>query len=216
MRDRLRERGTGAAIGRRGEPASGGAARSGALGGDNRRDRLQPYLLDRLTDDEPAAGVEPGAGRTATLGELRQRLLRDLDWLLNTRLCEEVESSLTGRELASASVLRYGVPDMSGKSVQSMRGATAARRMETAIRDAIKNYEPRIVSSTLRVRVLSDADDSAAAPPMAERGLSAHHIAAGGQVIIEISGEMFCQPANQPLLVRTHVDLESGECRVGD
>ncbi len=212
MREKLRERGTGAAIGRRGDT---GGARAGALGGDNRRDRLQPYLLDRLTDDDPATTAEAGAGRTASLGELRARLLRDLDWLLNTRICEEFDASVAGRELASQSVLRFGVEDMSGKSVQSMRGATASRRMESAIRDAIKTFEPRIVPSTLRVRVLSGEGDDAA-PVSAGRGLSAHHVAAGGQVIIEISGEMFCQPANQPLLVRTRVDLESGECRVGD
>ncbi len=203
MRERFRERGV--PLGK--EESVRSSRRSGALESENRRDRLQPYLLDRLTDDAPTEREEGGGRKTATLSELRRRLLRDLEWLLNTRLRDEEDSSLAGRELALKSVIRFGVEDMSGRSVMRLSGPSASRRLETAIRDAIKTYEPRIAPNTLRVRLIREGD---------QHGSDAHHLAVAGQIVIEIAGEMFCQPANQPLLVRTRVDLESGDCEVGE
>ena len=51
------------------------------------QDRLQPALLDRLTDDEPGSREEPVEARVLSKRRLRQSVLRDLAWLLNaTRL----------------------------------------------------------------------------------------------------------------------------------
>ena len=202
MRERFRERGGELGKGEAIRPAR----RGGALESENRRARLQPYLLDRLTDDEPNEREEGAARKTATLSELRRRLLRDLEWLLNTRLRDAEDSSLAGRELALKSVLRFGVEDLSGRSVLRMTGPAASRRLENAIREAIRTYEPRIAPNTLRVRLLREG----------KHRDEAHQLAVAGQIVIEIAGEMFCQPANQPLLVRTRVDLESGECEVGE
>ena len=48
------------------------------------KERLQPSLLDRLTDDAPAEKVESREQRVLSLTKLRQSVNRDLGWLLNT------------------------------------------------------------------------------------------------------------------------------------
>ena len=51
------------------------------------QERLQPALLDRLTDDEPDKKQEPREARVLSKSRLRQSVLRDLAWLFNaTRL----------------------------------------------------------------------------------------------------------------------------------
>ena len=47
------------------------------------QERLQPSLLDRLIDDDPAKTHESDEKRTLTKQALRQAVLRDLSWLLN-------------------------------------------------------------------------------------------------------------------------------------
>ena len=48
------------------------------------RDRLQPTLLDRLTDLAPLSGVEAEDTRVMTKAQIREAVLRDLSWLLNS------------------------------------------------------------------------------------------------------------------------------------
>ena len=47
------------------------------------QDRLQPALLDRLTDLDPAVRSEAASAVYVTESRLRAALLRDLGWLLN-------------------------------------------------------------------------------------------------------------------------------------
>ena len=47
------------------------------------RDRLQPALLDRLTDQAPHQRLESESDRVMTKSQLRQAVLRDLGWLFN-------------------------------------------------------------------------------------------------------------------------------------
>ncbi len=48
------------------------------------RERLQPSLLDRLTDAAPEQTRETFEQQTLGMQQLRQAVLRDLAWLLNT------------------------------------------------------------------------------------------------------------------------------------
>ena len=48
------------------------------------QERLQPSLLDRLTDDEPLQHQESRERRVLSITKLREVVLRDLAWLLNT------------------------------------------------------------------------------------------------------------------------------------
>ena len=49
------------------------------------QDRLQPALLDRLTDDNPESKVETAEARVINRNRLRDMVLRDLAWLLDRR-----------------------------------------------------------------------------------------------------------------------------------
>src|SRR5882762_1105196 len=58
------------------------------------QERLQPALLDRLTDEEPDKKLEPREHRVMSKSRMRQAVLRDLAWLFNvTRLEAEVDFS---------------------------------------------------------------------------------------------------------------------------
>ena len=48
------------------------------------QERLQPSLLDRLTDNEPDSNDESRAQRVLSLNRLKRSVLRDLAWLLNS------------------------------------------------------------------------------------------------------------------------------------
>lgn len=78
------------------------------------RDALQPALLDRLQDDEPAIQTESANRRFITKEALRQLVLRDLEQLLNaTRVLDS--KCLEGQPQLNESVLAYGMPPVAGK-----------------------------------------------------------------------------------------------------
>jgi type VI secretion system protein ImpF len=47
-------------------------------------EKLQPCLLDRLTDDEPKNSQESRSQRVISVQRYRQGVLRDLQWLFNS------------------------------------------------------------------------------------------------------------------------------------
>ena len=86
------------------------------------QERLQPALLDRLTDDEPDKQVEPREARVMSKSRLRQAVLRDLAWLFNaTRL--EAEMPLTDVPYARRSVINLRAAGAVGQA-----GVLARRR----------------------------------------------------------------------------------------
>ena len=74
-------------------------------------ERLQPSLLDRLTDDDPNNTAESREARVIDIRRLRDIVQRDLSWLLNTNNSDTwIET--TRFPLASKSVLNYGVREV--------------------------------------------------------------------------------------------------------
>jgi type VI secretion system protein ImpF len=153
------------------------------------RERLQPSLLDRLSDDEPGTAVEPRERRVLSLRTLRDGVLRDLAWLLNTTNLLSVSGTDAGHlpHLAN-SVLNYGVPDISGNSVSNLN----VGKLERGIRQAIWDFEPRLIRSTVTVKAL-----------------------AGGRVdhnklLFEIEADLWAQPYPERLYLKTELDLERG------
>ncbi len=157
-------------------------------------ERLQPSLLDRLTDDEPEKQVEARDRRVLSLPRLRESVLRDLGWLLNTCHLAQTED-LEEYPQVQSSVLNYGVPDYAGST---MSGADLVR-LERALRQAILDFEPRILRNSLRIRAQIDPDS------MTYNALT-----------FVIEGELWSQPLPERLYLRTQVDLESGHTRVDD
>jgi type VI secretion system protein ImpF len=158
----------------------------------NPRDRLQPALLDRLTDDDPHHREEAEHQRVMSKSQLRQAVLRDLGWLFNAvqPLGKEAE---TWPGLA-ASVLNFGLPALSGQ----LASTVDVSLLEKAIRSAILRYEPRILPESLTVRALESTSV-----------LDTHNI-----IEFEIRGHLWSQPVPLEILLRTQLDLEAGQVEV--
>ncbi len=158
------------------------------------QDRLQPALLDRLTDDEPRSSVEPRERRIVNLRRLRECVLRDLSWLLNTGTLSQV-SDLSDYPEVERSVLDYGVRDMAGTSLSGVDPG----EMEKRIRQAILDFEPRILKRSLKVRSVPSGDPE-------------HRNA----IAIQIEGELWAQPIPLRLYLQSEIDLEDGHMTVVD
>jgi type VI secretion system protein ImpF len=152
------------------------------------RDRLQPALLDRLVREGPEAG------RVMSKLEMRQAVLRDLAWLLNATQPHpewaERHPSLSG------TVLNYGMPALAGQLVSHLD----VSRLEHAIAQAIRDFEPRILPDTLLVRAIE-----------ADNVLGTHNM-----IEFEIRGHIWAQPVPLEILLRTRLDLEAGQVEVHD
>jgi type VI secretion system protein ImpF len=154
------------------------------------RDRLQPSLLDRLTDDDPGNPKETADKRVLSLTQLKASVLRDLAWLLNTTSLLDADATLY--TLAGTSVVNYGLPALAGSSASTVD----VPALEALIHQAIATFEPRILRHTLRVRAQASAE-------MNHNALS-----------FEIEGDLWAQPVPLRLVLQTDLDLETGHMRV--
>lgn len=152
------------------------------------QERLQPSLLDRLTDIEPDSKVESRAQRVLSINRLKRSVLRDLAWLLNCG-CLSMTDDLDEYPEAKRSVINYGVRDLAGTVATSADVA----RIEREVKQAILDFEPRILANTLSVKV--HLDDTR----MNQKTLS-----------YQIEGQLWAQPLPVSLLLSSEVDLETG------
>jgi type VI secretion system protein ImpF len=151
-------------------------------------DRLQPCLLDRLTDDKPEMGKESRDQRIVSLRRYKSAVLRDLGMLLNSKRHPE-HDNIYEFSYAAESVLNYGIPDLCGASIS----AVSPTDFEAQVKQAILCFEPRISHKQLSVHVVSPLEAGNV------RSLS-----------FEIEGELWAQPLPDHLFVKTEVDLETG------
>jgi type VI secretion system protein ImpF len=158
------------------------------------KDRLQPSLLDRLTDNDPEKKQETREARVLSPSRLRECVRRDLAWLLNTTHLKAVQDLSESPQVAR-SVLNYGMPDMAGRTASSIDATT----LEQAIRRAILDFEPRLVARSLRVKLFVD-----------EKLMNPN------SMTFDIEAELWAQPLPLRLFLRTAVDLENGSIDVID
>jgi type VI secretion system protein ImpF len=156
-------------------------------------DRLQPALLDRLTDDDPGSRVESAEGRVINRGRLRELVLRDLSWLFNTTSSGE-KIDWASAPQAARSVINFGLPALSGQSMSGLDLQT----LQSRVRQAIIDYEPRILPDTLSVEVVNNEQQAD------------HH----NQVGFRISGQLWAQPVPLELMLHTDIDLETGRVEI--
>ncbi|MEC5386828.1 type VI secretion system baseplate subunit TssE [Uliginosibacterium sp. H3] len=159
------------------------------------QDRLQPALLDRLEDNEPDKKVESPDKRVLTKAQLRDAVLRDLTWLLNASR-PTARDGLADWPEVERSVLNYGMPSFSGETASSLDVSD----VEKAIREALIQFEPRIIPGTLRV-IANQSDNI----------MDWHNI-----VSVSIEAMVWAQPVPLQLMLRTQLDLESGLIEVSD
>jgi type VI secretion system protein ImpF len=154
-------------------------------------ERLQPSLLDRLTDTEPGAVTESREARVIDMRRLREIVQRDLSWLLNTSN-NEVRIDPTRYPNAAASVLNYGIREVAG----DFSNVERAQKIRASIARAIARFEPRIDAGTLDVTLHEEADRS--------RTL----------VSFDIRADMWALPLPMELFLRSEVDLTTGELKL--
>jgi type VI secretion system protein ImpF len=112
------------------------------------RTSILPAVLDRLLDDTPDEPQRDVALRFE-LPEFKAALARDLEALLNT--LDTVPDALFEQyPLAAASVLRYGIPDLSSLSLQSPHDR---ERLRKALQTAIERYESRLSQVTVSLNM---------------------------------------------------------------
>lgn len=170
------------------------AAGGGAGGVRAAHDRLQPALLDRLTDAERERRTEPPDAQAIGGERLRAAVLRDLAWLLNTRNGEDGFVDWSAFAHAQASVLNYGMRPLVGKPMSGVERMS----VEASIRDAIVRFEPRIAPDSVEVRSVLDAPGGAA-------GERRHNV-----LMFEIKGMLWSIPHPVEFVLRSDLDLETG------
>jgi type VI secretion system protein ImpF len=156
------------------------------------KERLQPSLLDRLTDDEPDRQQESRDKRVLSMSRLRECVLRDLVWLFNaTRMADRED--IERYPFAARSVINYGLPPLAGATASSLD----VDKLERSLLQAISDFEPRIYRNSLRVRAA-----------LTEERMSHNALT------FEIEGDLWAQPLPLQLYLKTEIDLESGQVRV--
>jgi type VI secretion system protein ImpF len=158
------------------------------------KERLQPSLLDRLTDNDPERKQESRDARVLSPSRLRDCVRRDLAWLLNTTHLRAMQN-LDEHPQVARSVLNYGMPDLAGRTTSGVDTTV----LEQAIRKVILDFEPRLVAKTLRVKLFVDEKQ------MNHNAMS-----------FDIEAELWAQPLPLRLFLRTAVDLETGTIDVLD
>lgn len=158
------------------------------------QERLQPSLLDRLTDRAPDTRSESRDQRVLSMQKLRAAVLRDLRWLLNTGQLETTEDLERYPEVAK-SVLNYGMPDISGLNLSGVD----TDGLERAVREAIVQFEPRLAANTVKVTVVRDSTQ------MGRNSLT-----------FNIEGQLWAEPTPMALYLKTELDLETGGVSVRD
>ncbi len=155
-------------------------------------ERLQPCLLDRLTDDEPEQKVESRMQRTISRQRYIRGVLRDLQWMFNTQayLDSVVPEKLKLSDFpeASKSVLNFGTRQMAGAN---------APDMELLCRDlkaALLIFEPRIDADTLSVEAENERNT----------------------VTLRVRGALWTNQQPAELDLKSTVDLENERFLLGD
>ena len=159
------------------------------------RDKMQPSLLDRLTDNAPEQKQEPSASNMISHSTLRRNVLRDLQWLFNT-INNEAQQDLRHVDHVRRSVVNFGIAPLAGKRMSEIEWQDIQRKLT----EAILAFEPRILPQGLQVRCLSDP-----------QSLDLHNV-----LSIEIKGRLWCVPWPLEFLFRTDVDLENGHFELRD
>ena len=167
--------------------------RTGVFGTD--KDRLQPALLDRLTDHEPTKRTERADAVYVTETRLRAALLRDLAWLLNANDATS-HIDFGGLPEAERSVINYGMAPLAGQLLSELNW----KDIETGIRRSILSFESRILAETLDVALVETANS-----------LSHHNT-----LQFEIRCQFWSMPYPLELLLKTSLDLETGQVVVTD
>jgi type VI secretion system protein ImpF len=155
-------------------------------------EKLQPCLLDRLTDDEPLKQEESRHQRVISHQKYRRGVLRDLEWLFNSSAAVELDPTRAARlkdfPEVRRSVLNFGVRQLYGSTSLNLE------QLQEELIEVIQVFEPRIAARTLSIRI--DLERNVAT--------------------FDLEGELWANPLPDHLHVKTTLDVETGQCLLGD
>ncbi|KXU95305.1 type VI secretion system lysozyme [Caballeronia megalochromosomata] len=157
--------------------------------------RLQPSLLDRLTDEHPQQKSESLEARFISDEGLRQSVLRELRWLFNT-VGQPRGIDAKRHPHASDSVLNYGLPCIVG----GFSASVDMPRLQASLRQAITRFEPRILPASIEIEPAGSRDmrDSL------------------NQIAFVIRALLWFRPAPLEVVLRAQIDLEDGGVTVDE
>jgi type VI secretion system protein ImpF len=144
--------------------------------------------------DEAKAQFSFLSASVSSFQEIRACVKRDLDWLLNANQYSPQHELVNYPDVGS-SVVNFGMPDFTGKTVSGFD----PMQIERLLKQVIINYEPRIIRRTLSVKVLAD------------KAMYDHNA-----LVFEIEGELWAEPQPIHLHLRTEFQLEDGYVSVSD
>jgi len=139
----------------------------------------------------PNTAPEPAERRLISMRRLRESVYRDLGWLFNTSNLEGTEPELNSYPEVQRSVLNFGLRSLTGEAATSVDPQRAAQN----IAEAIRAFEPRLSHVTVIPEVSANRMDI--------RTLS-----------FKIDAELWGRPAPQHLVLRTRLDVDSGDLSV--
>ncbi len=126
--------------------------------------------------------------------DIQSCVKRDLEWLFNA--IQYVPSKeLDEFPETARSVINFGVPDFTGKTVSGLDMI----QLERLLLKAIIDFEPRIIQKTLTVKAIAD------------KNKKEHNV-----FVFEIEGEICAKPLPLRLHLRTEVELESSQVTIYD
>lgn len=106
---------------------------------------VRPSILDRLIDTEPRIAADSTVTWAESVRRHKAALLRDVEWLLNTRRvveapprCPEVRRSL----------YHFGIPDLSSASADSTQ---TPEKLQLHVEEALRLFEPRLTGVKVTV-----------------------------------------------------------------
>ncbi|WP_439890897.1 type VI secretion system baseplate subunit TssE [Ralstonia sp. 25C] len=154
---------------------------------------LMPTLLDRLRNDAPQRQVEAPEEYTVTRRQMRDIVQRDLAYLLNTTSIED-QIDRARYPHAAASTVNFGVPPLAGTFIASRQW----NDIERMIRQAITDFEPRLIPDSLVVSPRQKAD------------AGEHH----NVLAFEVRGLLHMDPYPLEFMVQSSLDLETSEIQI--
>jgi type VI secretion system protein ImpF len=156
------------------------------------RERLQPALLDRLTDNDPHHDVESRDQRILSISRLRECVIRDLTWLFN---CENLASreEIDDCPEVKRSTVNYGIPALSGLTSTNRD----PQHLAAQIVEAIRTYEPRLIRDSVSVKAI-----------FSETAMSNNALS------FAIEADLWAHPLPLHLYMQTEIDLDTGEFSV--
>lgn len=153
-----------------------------------KQDFLLPSLLDRLTDFEPKKRSDVLSANKFNTQLYKDSVLRDILFLLNTtNFQSHLDCNLTDGQV-SLSTLNFGIPAFSGSNLSDIDWTL----LEQSIADCLKNFEPRLDSNSIKVKILLNE-------------MNIHRL-----LVVQIQGILKLTPYTEELFLKTSMDVELG------